>query len=122
VGDAARAIEAALARGRVGQIYNVSNRSISHREANKIISTLAGRSSWRINVPGWLMLNFVKLLEFVACFTKREPFYPKNLEPYVFNDWQVDSSKAQRELQFTPSTFSQGAQKTLEWYRSIGYA
>jgi len=121
VGDAARAIEAALTQGRVGEIYNVSNKSISHKEANQIISQLAGRSSWRINVPRWLMLQFVKILELIARFTQQEPFYPKNLEPYVFYDWVVDSSKARRELSFTPSTFTQGARHTLDWYRSIGY-
>ena len=121
VEDAAKGIEAALHQGRIGEIYNISDKSISHREANTIISRLAGRSNWRINFPRWLMLQFVKILELIAFFTKREPFYPKNLEPYVFYDWVVDSSKAQDELSFTPSTFTEGAQRTLEWYRSIGY-
>jgi nucleoside-diphosphate-sugar epimerase len=121
VGDAVWAIEAALKRGQVGQIYNISNQSISHKEANSIVSCLANRSSWRINFPGWMMIEFSRMLEFIALFTRREPFYPKNLEPYVFNDWIVDFSKAQRELGFVPSTFTQGAQHTLDWYRSIGY-
>ena len=121
VEDAAKSIEAALNQGRIGEIYNISNKSISHREANSIISRLAGRSNWRINIPRWLMLQFVKVLELIAFFTKREPFYPKNLEPYVFYDWVVDSSKAENELSFAPSSFIDGAGHTLEWYRSIGY-
>jgi nucleoside-diphosphate-sugar epimerase len=121
VGDAAQAIEAALKQGRVGQLYNISNKSISHKQANQTVSRLANRSSWRINFPGWLMIEFSKLLEFIARFTGREPFYPKNLEPYVFCDWIVDSSKAERELGFTSSTFAEGAQRTLDWYHSIGY-
>ena len=121
VGDAAKAIEFALNQGQAGQIYNISNRSISHREANQTVSCLANRSSWRINIPGWLMIEFSRLLEFIALFTKREPYYPRNLEPYVFCDWRVDFSKAQRELNFVPSTFAEGAKYTLDWYRSIGY-
>ena len=121
VEDSAKAIESALTRGQAGEIYNISDQCISHKEANKIISYLSGRSSWRINVPRWLMLQFVKLLELIAFFTKREPFYPKNLEPYVFYDWVVDSGKAEKELSFTPSTFTEGAKRTLEWYQSIGY-
>ena len=121
VGDAAVAIELALKQGKIGEIYNVSNRSISHHSANQIISRLAGRSSWRINMPGWLMIQASNLMELAAKVTKREPFYPKNLVPYVFCDWIVDSSKAQRELSFNSSTFVQGAQHTLEWYGSIGY-
>ncbi len=121
VGDAARAIEAALKIGRNGEVYNISNESISHREANEIVSRLAQRSSWRINFPGWMMIEISKLLEFIALFTRREPFYPKNLEPYVFSDWTVDSDKARCELNFVPSTFTEGARHTLDWYRSIGY-
>jgi dihydroflavonol-4-reductase len=121
VGDAALAIEAALKRGRIGQVYNVSGRSISHRQANETVSRLAGRSSWRLNVPGAVMINFARLLEFVSLFTKREPFYPLNLVPYVFEDWQVCSDKAKRDLGFEPVSFEEGARRTLEWYRSIGH-
>ncbi|MBN1992262.1 MAG: NAD-dependent epimerase/dehydratase family protein [Anaerolineae bacterium] len=121
VGDAAKAIAAALKLGKVGQIYNVSNKSISHKEANQTVSRLANRSSWRINFPGWMMIQFAEILEDIAFFTQREPFYPKNLEPYVFSDWLVDSSKAERELGFVSGTFAEGAQRTLEWYRSLGY-
>ncbi len=121
MGEATLAIEAALKQGRAGQIYNISNKSISHKQANQTVSRLARRSSWRINFPGWLMIEFSKLLEFIARFTRREPFYPKNLEPYVFYDWLIDSSKAERELGFTSSTFAEGTQRTLDWYHSIGY-
>ena len=121
VGNAARVIESALTQGQVGQIYNVSDRSITHKEANQTVSRLAGRSSWRINVPARLMIEFANILEDIAFFTHREPFYPKNLEPYVFDDWQVDSSKAERELGFTPTPFSEGVEQTLAWYRSLGY-
>lgn len=121
VGDAASGIELALHHGRAGEIYNLSAESITHREANRIISQLSGRSSWRINVPAGLMLQFVKFLEWLARYTHREPFYPENLKPYVFNDWLVDSGKARRELGFAPLTFAEGAQRTLNWYKAMGY-
>jgi nucleoside-diphosphate-sugar epimerase len=121
VGDAAVAIEAALTRGRMGEVYNVSGESITHREANETVSRLAGKSSWRIDVPARLMINLARLLEFIALFTQREPFYPLNLVPYVFEDWHVDSDKARRELGFEPVSFEEGARQTLEWYRKIGF-
>jgi nucleoside-diphosphate-sugar epimerase len=120
-GDAARAIESTLARGRIGEVYNISGESISHRAANETVSQLAGKSSWRVNIPASAMINFARLLEFLALFTQREPFYPLNLVPYVFEDWIVSNDKAKRELGFEPISFEQGARLTLEWYRSIGY-
>jgi nucleoside-diphosphate-sugar epimerase len=121
VGDAAAAIEAALTRGRMGEVYNVSGESITHREANETVSQLAGKSSWRIDVPASLMINLARLLEFIALFTQREPFYPLNLVPYVFEDWHVCSDKARRELEFEPVSFEEGARQTLAWYGRIGF-
>ncbi|MFQ5611460.1 MAG: NAD-dependent epimerase/dehydratase family protein [Anaerolineae bacterium] len=120
VGDAAQAIEAALHRGRPGEIYNVSGPSISHRRFNRIISRLAGRRNWRLNMPTWVMLNAARLLEWLSRWTGREPYYPLNLAPYVFKDWRVDSSKAGRELGFCPTPVEEGVRQTLDWYRSIG--
>jgi nucleoside-diphosphate-sugar epimerase len=121
VGDAALAIEAALTHGGMGEVYNVSGESITHRQANQTVSRLAGKSSWRLDVPARLMINFAQLLEYIAFFTRREPFYPLNLVPYVFEDWHVCSDKAKRELSFDPVSFEEGARRTLAWYRSIGY-
>jgi nucleoside-diphosphate-sugar epimerase len=121
VGDAALAIEAALTHGGMGEVYNVSGESITHRQANQIVSRLAGKSSWRLDVPARLMINFAQFLEFIALFTRREPFYPLNLVPYVFEDWHVCSDKSRRELGFDPVSFEEGARRTLAWYRSIGY-
>ena len=121
VGDAVKAIKAALTLGRVGEIYNVSGESISHQEINRIVSQLAGKSNWRINIPAPLMINFARLLECLSIVTKKEPYYPINLVPYVFEDWWVDSNKARRELKFAPRSFQEGAQQTLAWYKSVGY-
>ena len=118
--DAAKAIEAALIHGRVGQIYNISGESIPHREINETISRLAKKSSWRINFPAFVMIIFAYFLEIFAKFTQREPFYPLNLTPYVFEDWIVSSDKAKRDLGFESLSFEEGANQTLEWYQSVG--
>jgi dihydroflavonol-4-reductase len=120
VKDVAWSIALALRRGRLGQIYNVSGESISHREANAIVSQVSGKGTWRINVPARLMLAFAGLLEAAAFFSRREPWYPLNLATYVFYDWQVSSEKAQRELGFRARSFEEGARETLDWYRAIG--
>ncbi len=121
VGDATRAVDAALAHGRTGEVYNICGESITQRDANETVSRLTGKSSWRINVPGNLMINLARLLEFIALFTKREPIYPLALVPYVFEDWHVCSDKARRDLGVEPVSFEEGARLTLEWYRSIGF-
>jgi len=116
VPDVARAILAALKQGRPGETYNVSGESLSHAEANRIISRLAGILPWRINIPEEWMLSVAKRWTTMAERTKREPYYPLNMASYVFRDWRVSSDKAKTELGFTPTPFEEGARQTLEWY------
>ena len=118
--DVAAAVIAALSRGSPGQTYNVSGESISHREANRIISRQAGISGFRFPVPGALLLALAQGLDWRAQRNGREPFYPLSLENYVFHDWRVSSEKARQELGFAPTPFEDGACQTLEWYESQG--
>ena len=104
----------------MGEIYNVSGESISHRQTSDIISRLAGKSTWRFNTPEGLMVTVARIMEILARFTRREPWYPLNLYPYIFYDWPVSSEKARREIGFQPTPFEEGARETLEWYRANG--
>lgn len=120
VPDVVQAIISSLECGRVGEVYNVSGRSLRHREVNDIVSRLAGISSFRVNCPAPLMLAIARAGALLAGRTQREPFYPLNLATYVFYDWHVSSEKAQRELGFTATSFADGARVTVDWYREIG--
>ncbi len=117
VPDVARGIWLALEHGRPGEIYNISGRSLSHNEANHIISDLAGISRFRLNTPRWGMLALAWIMTQIARLTGREPFYPLNLRHYVFQDWPVSIEKARRELGFEPTPFEEGAKQTLAWYK-----
>lgn len=120
VKDVAWAIEVCLEKGQLGEIYNVSGKSIPHREATAVISRLSGKRDWWVNAPEFLMVGLAKVWTSLSRFTKREPWYPINLYPYVFYDWPVSSEKVKRELGFHPTPFEEGARQTLEWYRTIG--
>jgi dihydroflavonol-4-reductase len=121
VPDVAQGIIAALERGRAGETYNISGESITHAEAGRIISKLAGMSAWRLDCPPGLMLWLARQMERLASETHREPFYPVALAKYVFYDWPVSSDKARNELGWTPTPFEEGARQTVEWYRAMGW-
>ncbi len=118
--DVAQGVDLALKRGRLGEIYNVSGRSLSHREVNSIVDRLLGYRIWRFNAPAWVMLALARVWTWLSRYTGREPYYPLNLALYVFYDWQVSSDKARRELGFVPTPFEEGARATLAWYRELG--
>ncbi|HRF94862.1 MAG TPA: hypothetical protein PLZ51_06705, partial [Aggregatilineales bacterium] len=63
-------------------------------------------------------INTSRFLEFVAKITRREPFWPLNLKSYVYNYWRVSNQKARDELGFIPTPFTEGARRTVEWYKN----
>ena len=118
--DVARGIALALERGRAGEVYHLSGEALSHKAVNDAVSDAAGIRRWRLNAPSWPLLLLARLWTAASRYTGREPFYPRNLAHYVFQDWPVSSQKARRELGFCPTPFEQGARETVEWYRGQG--
>lgn len=118
IGDVVQGIELALCKGVPGETYNICGEPISHRKAFDLICAEAHIRWPRLNIPGFLGRNFSRLLTLLSRVTGREPFWPINLRSYVFNDWQVTSEKAQRELGFVPLDFAEGVRRTVAWYRA----
>jgi len=118
--DIAQGVDLALKRGRLGEIYNISGRSLSHREINNVLDRLLGYRIQRLNIPAWAMLTLARAWTWLSRYTGQEPYYPVNLASYVFCDWVVSSEKARYELGFVPTPFEEGAQKTLDWYHELG--
>ena len=119
IADVAQGIIQALARGNVGEIYNICGEWITHREAFDIICQQAGIHWPRIPMPGWLDIPVARTLEAGFNLIGREPFWPLNLlRSYVHNNWRVSSEKAQRDLGFAPIDFEEGARRTIAWYKA----
>ena len=120
VPDVAQAVLLSLERGRVGEIYNICGKSLTHQQLNHIVSEIAGISPFRFPVPRIVALGLARLLTTISTVTHREPFYATNLAHYVFQDWHISSQKAQKELSFMPTPFADGAKETLNWYWNAG--
>jgi dihydroflavonol-4-reductase len=119
-GDVARAVDLALRHARPGEIYNICGECLTHDEVNRTVERLAGRSIRWLPVPSWGIVTLAQVWTWLSHLTRREPYYPIGLYPYVFYDWQVSIDKAQRELGFSPTPFEEGARRTLEWYWQQG--
>jgi nucleoside-diphosphate-sugar epimerase len=120
IGDVASSIIAALHKGTPGEVFNICGETLTHHEANHIISHEAGITHFRINVPGWSMIALAHLWTALSEYTGVEPYYPLNLRSYVFNNWRVSSEKARQQLAFQPISFREGTRRTLQWYRDVG--
>jgi dihydroflavonol-4-reductase len=120
VPDVVQGVMLALENGRFGHTYHICSQSLDHNSVNSVVSDLAGIGRWRINMPRWAVLALAKSWTAVSRLTHREPFYPINMAPYVFQDWRISTAKAESELGFRPTPFRIGAQATLDWYRQSG--
>lgn len=120
VPDVVQGIQLALQKGQAGEIYNICGRSVDHQTVNTIVSDLGGIGRWRVPMPKAVVLLLARSWTALSRFTGREPFYPINLAPYVFQNWLVSSAKAEKELGFEPTPFAVGAKATLEWYWEAG--
>jgi len=118
IADVAQAIELALKAGRIGETYNISGTYMSHNEVFDIIKELAGIWYPKVPIPKQIVVPFSRLLTLLSYITRREPFYPINLQSVIFNNWRVTHEKASRELGFQPTDFRIGAKRTIEWYRA----
>jgi dihydroflavonol-4-reductase len=118
IGGVAQAILNAFTRGRLGEIYNICDESLTHREAFDIICEEGNIRFPRLTIPGWMGVAASHVLEGIAAVTKQEPFWPLNLKSYVYNYWRVSNQKARLELGFVPTDFREGARRTLAWYRA----
>jgi dihydroflavonol-4-reductase len=118
IADVAQAILSALTRGTPGEIYNICDDPIAHRDAYDIVCREAKLWYPRLTLPDWTGLTASHILESFGRLTRREPFYPLNMRSYVYNYWRVSHEKATRELGFVPTPFVEGARQTIAWYRS----
>lgn len=116
--DVAQGIVLALEHARLGEIYNICGDWISHKDAFDIICEEANLHWPRPPIPGWMGIAASRVLEGIAKITGREPFWPINLRSYVYNNWRVSNEKARQELGFEPTSFREGARRTIAWYRA----
>ncbi len=122
VRDVAWAAEIALTRGRAGEVYNICGPCLSHREVGEALEQVTGRRICWIPAPAWGMVALAWIWTFLSRWTRREPYYPIGLYPYVFYDWRVSHEKARRELGYEPTPLEEGLRETWGWYCASNYS
>jgi dTDP-glucose 4,6-dehydratase len=114
VGDHCRAIDAVLARGRVGERYNVAGRNAwRNLDIVRHLCQLLGRrfaqsADLRARFPGSPAARGAPLEELIR-------FVPDR----AGHDWRyaVDDAKLEREVACTPAeSFASGIESTIDWY------
>ncbi len=109
----------AMEKGRSGERYLLGGENVTLRELAEQVDELSGRRHFRISIGKAIPMMYAY---FEA--TKAKVFgIPPKITPgwarmFVANE-AYDNSKAQRELEFSPRSFSEGLKITYDWMGQV---
>ena len=108
---------------RSGSIYFIAeSRSYSFRELVYCLRKASGRIGLPLYVPAFVVKTIAWLSEMFMKAAGKTPMFTVEKACEILDHWEVSTKKAERELGFTaPTSFPDGALKTMEWYRLEGW-
>ncbi len=108
---------AALESGRPGERYVLGGHTLSFLELfQRIASVVAGQAPTRI-APRGLLRTFGLFKEWGGLLTGTEPDFTRQLAEMSSRNRQYSSSKAEKELGFTPSELEPCLERTWAWLK-----
>lgn len=103
--------------GRPGERYILGGENISYRELFRILGETSGKSRYIFYLPVSFMKKIISLNLFLSNITGKSPAITNEwLEKYMKN-WIMTSEKAEKELGYKITPFTDGAFKTIEWLK-----
>jgi dihydroflavonol-4-reductase len=123
VDDAVKGLLLAAEKGRIGDIYLLTNRnSLPFDDLRKILQKALGVRRMPLYVPEWTAIAVASLAEnLFPLFGKVPPVSRKNIES-TLADRIFSVAKAERELGFYPQVDpEEGLKETVAWYKKHGW-
>jgi dihydroflavonol-4-reductase len=121
VEDVARGHLIAAERGRSGERYLLGGRNVSLRELWQMLASICGRRAPSIRIPAAVAMAVAVGCEAVARVCGTEPFVPMDAVRIARHPMFVNTSKAERELGFTPGRIEDALERAIRWYVAGGY-
>jgi dihydroflavonol-4-reductase len=112
---------AAAERGKSGERYLLSDTFVTMAELAKLIGREAG---CRVppTAPYWLLKTIATVNAPIARWINRPPLIAHGQLTFLMWSAHADSSKAQREIGFTPTPVKDGVKRTVAFLRAEGIA
>ncbi len=120
VEDVARAHVAALKRGRTGERYVLGGENLSMDEIWKLLADVTGKPmpAWRAPYELALAASYVD--DLLCRVTGATPAVPIEGVRIARERMYADSSKAQRELDYSTTPVRSALARAVRWYREAG--
>lgn len=109
----------AASKGRVGERYILCGNTLTMKEWASVLCRLSG-AKMPPTVPVFLAGMNASFGEMVSRFTKRPPILSKETFRIIAHGFQVDGSKAVKELGIEYTPLEEGLRQTVIWYWQQG--
>ncbi len=120
VREVARAHVNAWRRGRYGESYLLGGEHTDFVDLITRIGRLLGRKTPKRATPAWVLMNYARLLDLISRVTGREPEITPEAATFTCHALRVDSSKAERELDYRTTPLDTLLADTIAWMRETG--
>jgi dihydroflavonol-4-reductase len=115
--DAARAMLLAAERGTPGERYIVSDRYMSSREVHEIAADAVGVRPPRVGLPIGLLYAGARVNDVAAGLLRRDLMFAHVGMRMADLMSELDHSKAERELGWTPRPAAESIRSAARWFR-----
>jgi len=108
----------AMQKGRSGERYILGGENICYVTFFETINKITGENHFLFKIPVLLLVGMGYLLEALNFLFKiKPPFTPAHVKKFNFN-WETNTLKAEKELNYKKTPFTEGIEKTIEWIKS----
>ncbi len=105
----------AMEKGQPGAQYILGGENASYSEFFHAVRQISGKNHRLVKIPVPLLVAFASVQMFLSRLVNRPPLLPpKWVKKYMYN-WELDSRKAQQELDYKITPLAAGLQHTIHW-------
>ena len=114
VEDVAKGHLLAMKHGKAGERYILGGENLTYSDFFETMKRVTGQNHELFHIPVWVMMLAGNLMLIREKLTGKPPLItPKWIKKYSYN-WDLDTSKAQKELGYTFRKFEEGLMQTYE--------
>lgn len=117
IDDILIACENALTMGKGGNRYIIGGENLSFDEYFGVVKQATNARQKMIHTPVWLIMAVSYIMLLLAHLGRTPLITPQWAKRYMKN-WILDSTKAQTELNHSPTVFKDGVKKTVAWLQN----
>ena len=115
VKDVVESLINTLTKGVNGEKYILGGDNLTIEEITKSILEISGKNKKITKIPNFFINHPIKYISIIMEKMNIEPIFDSSVIRYATKYWFVDSSKAKRELGFSPVSPNIIFSKTLKW-------